>query len=83
MKEGQVVSIEPGIYIPGFGGVRIENIVLVKKHPKLDGFLCCEPLVYIGYEPSLIDMSLLTEEEKEWLEEYEKICTERGTSFRS
>lgn len=82
MQEGQVVSIEPGIYIPGFGGVRIENICLVKKHPKFEGFLCFEPLVYIGFEPSLIDMSLLTEQEKEWLEQYEKVCTERGTSFR-
>ncbi len=82
MKEGQVVSIEPGIYIPGFGGVRIENIALVKKHPKFDGFLYFESLVYIGYETSLIDMSLLTDQEKEWLEEYEKVCLERGTSFR-
>lgn len=82
MKEGQVVSIEPGIYIPGFGGVRIENIALVKKHPKFEGFLCFESLVYIGFEPSLIDMDLLTDQEKVWLEEYEAICTERGTSFR-
>lgn len=82
MKEGQVVSIEPGIYIPGFGGVRLENIALVKKHPKYEGFLCFESLVYIGFESSLIDMSVLTEQEKQWLEDYEKVCTERETSFR-
>ncbi len=30
-EEGMVFSIEPGIYIPGFGGVRIEDLVLVTK----------------------------------------------------
>ena len=30
LEEGAVVTIEPGIYIPNFGGVRIEDVVLVK-----------------------------------------------------
>ncbi|MFZ3072142.1 MAG: Xaa-Pro peptidase family protein [Thermodesulfobacteriota bacterium] len=31
LAAGMVITIEPGIYIPGFGGVRIESMVLVKK----------------------------------------------------
>lgn len=31
LKEGMIFTIEPGIYIPGWGGVRIEDIVLVTK----------------------------------------------------
>jgi len=31
LREGNVVTIEPGIYIVGFGGIRIEDTVLVKK----------------------------------------------------
>ena len=32
LKEGMVVTVEPGIYVKGFGGVRIEDDVLVKKN---------------------------------------------------
>lgn len=31
IKENMVFTIEPGIYLPGFGGVRIEDMVVVKK----------------------------------------------------
>lgn len=32
LKEGMVFSIEPGIYIPEFGGVRIEDLVVLEKN---------------------------------------------------
>ena len=31
LKENMVYTVEPGVYIPGFGGVRIEDDVLIKK----------------------------------------------------
>jgi len=42
---GNVVTIEPGIYIAGFGGIRIEDTVLVKEHgfeKFTDGFYTVE-----------------------------------------
>lgn len=32
LKTGMVVTVEPGIYIPGWGGVRLENMVVIEDH---------------------------------------------------
>ncbi len=31
LSEGMVFTIEPGIYIPGWGGVRIEDMLVIDK----------------------------------------------------
>ena len=43
VKEGMVFSIEPGIYLPGWGGVRLEDLVLVTDRG-------CEVLTYLSKE---------------------------------
>lgn len=82
LKEHTVGSIEPGIYIPGFGGVRLENIAVVEKDPKREGMLHFRSLVFIGFDHDLINEKLLTSEEIIWLDEYERECQKRGRSFK-
>ncbi|OFZ14452.1 MAG: hypothetical protein A2X86_15755 [Bdellovibrionales bacterium GWA2_49_15] len=77
---GLIGSIEPGIYLPGFGGVRLENGVVVENHPTFPGMLCFRSLTYVGFEENLIDLSILTEQEKKWLFQYETACAERNRS---
>lgn len=82
LKEHTVGSIEPGIYIPGFGGVRLENVAVVERHPELTGMLRFRSLVYVGFDHDLINFDLLSDEEKNWLDQYEKECAKRGRSFK-
>ncbi|MBW2683913.1 MAG: M24 family metallopeptidase, partial [Deltaproteobacteria bacterium] len=31
LRAGMIVTVEPGIYIPGWGGIRLENMVVVRE----------------------------------------------------
>lgn len=66
-----IVSIEPGYYKEGEYGIRIENLVYVIESEK-KGFLKFEMLTKVPLDHKLIDLSLLTEFEKDWLNSYEQ-----------
>jgi Xaa-Pro aminopeptidase len=74
LKEGMVLSIEPGCYKPGGFGIRIENLVSVVKNPKLSTndapFLMFEPLTLCPIDRRLIDETLLAEDEMAYLNRY-------------
>lgn len=72
LEEGQIFSIEPGIYIPSFGGVRIENLCTLTNIKGRPGFLQVEPLSFSPLDTRLFERSLLTSEEKVWLAAYGK-----------
>lgn len=69
---GMVVTDEPGLYLAGRFGVRIENMLLVKpyKSTEFGDFLQFEPLTLcpIDKEPILVEM--LSPEERKWLDDY-------------
>ncbi|MCC7386704.1 MAG: M24 family metallopeptidase [Deltaproteobacteria bacterium] len=73
LEEGFVFSIEPGVYLPSFGGIRIENLCTLKKSAGRPGFLEVVPLTFSPLDKRLIDLKLLTPEEKAWLADYGKV----------
>lgn len=75
LKDGMVISNEPGYYKDGSWGIRIENLVVVRKAKTPNsfgskGYLCFERLTFCPIQVSLIDASLLDEAEKKWINDY-------------
>ena len=64
IKNNMCFTIEPGLYNEDYFGVRLENSCYMK-----DGKI--KSFVHMNYEKKLIDFSMLTEQEKEWLNEFE------------
>ena len=67
LKKGMIVSNEPGYYKKGHFGIRIENLVYIKKINKKLHF---ENLTLAPIEKNLINFNLLTNREKNYLFEY-------------
>ena len=67
IKEGMILSNEPGYYLKDKFGIRIENLVYVKKTRKNIFF---ENLTVVPIEKDLINLKLLTSFEKKYLFKY-------------
>ncbi|KAG1748032.1 peptidase M24, structural domain-containing protein [Suillus occidentalis] len=74
LKVGMTVSNEPGFYADGRYGIRTESVVIVQeaKTPNNfgNGYLCFEHVTMCPIQTKLIDFSLMTAQEKEWLNSY-------------
>jgi Xaa-Pro aminopeptidase len=73
LEPGMIVSNEPGYYKTGAYGIRIENLVLVVECDLPDGerpTLAFETLTQAPIDLRLIDLDLLTDEERAWLNAY-------------
>src|SRR5690606_24067082 len=73
LQEGMILSIEPGIYLAGKYGIRLENLVVVvrdtKKTDKKE-MLAFRTLTKIPFEKTLIVASDLTKMEKDFLKKF-------------
>jgi Xaa-Pro aminopeptidase len=71
-KAGMTITNEPGIYVEGKFGIRIENLLLTieKEQNAFGKFLAFETLTLCPIDVRPIDFSLLTAEEKAWLNNY-------------
>jgi Xaa-Pro aminopeptidase len=70
---GMILSTEPGFYLPGGYGVRLENLLLVQP-AELPGaskpFLRFETLTLAPFDRRLLNPALMTEPERNWLDTY-------------
>ncbi|KAG2058192.1 Creatinase/aminopeptidase [Suillus hirtellus] len=66
--------LKPGYYADGRYGIRIENVVIVREAETPNnfgnGYLCFEHVTMCPIQTKLIDFSILTAQEKEWLNSY-------------
>ncbi len=83
LKEGMITSNEPGIYRANEYGIRIENLVLTvpKEKTEFGQFYGFETLTICYIDTTLIDKSLLTEEEINWFNNYHKQVVKELTPY--
>ena len=74
LEPGMVCSNEPGYYKQGSYGIRIENLVLVTEPVTPDGgdrpVMAFETLTMVPIDRRLIERSLLTQQERRWIDSY-------------
>lgn len=78
MKKSMITSNEPGLYIENKYGIRHENELLcIKKKDKL----AFETITYVPFDINGIDVSLLDENERNWLNNYHKLVYKKINKF--
>lgn len=75
LEPGMILSNEPGYYRQDVFGIRIENLVVVRKAPALPGadpraMLAFETLTHVPIDRRLIDTAALSHAERAWLDGY-------------
>ena len=73
IEAGMILSNEPGFYLPGGYGIRLENLIMAVE-AEFPGaakpFLRFETMTWAPFDRRLIDTSLLTRAEVEWIDGY-------------
>lgn len=82
-EEGMITSDEPGIYLEGKYGIRLENLMVCVKREKnsFGQFMGFEALTLAPFERGAIDAEQMTKEELQWLNEYHRKVYEELASY--
>lgn len=72
LEKGMIITNEPGIYLEGKYGIRIENMMLVVEDEKTEfgQFMKFEAITYCPIDLAGINKDMLTESEEQWLNNY-------------
>ena len=85
LKEGMVVTIEPGVYKADKFGIRLENDYVVvsagEDEIQGDSYYKFDCLTYVPFDRDAIDPSLLNQAEITWINEYHANCYENLQAF--
>lgn len=83
LRAGMTLTDEPGLYLAGKFGVRIENTVLISDYlsTEFGKFLQIEPLTLCPIDTASIDVDMLLPEEIEWLNDYHQLVYEKLSPF--
>lgn len=79
MKKGMITSDEPGLYFENKYGIRHENELLCVKNDK--NTLKFEVITYVPFDLDGIDVNLLTNTEKEWLNNYHEMVYNKVNKY--
>ena len=82
-QPGMVITDEPGIYIEGSHGVRLENELLVCEGEKNEygEFLYFEPITYVPFDLYAINPDIMNAEDKERLNTYHATVYEKVSPY--
>ena len=83
LEEGMVITDEPGVYIEGSHGVRLENELLVCKGEKNEygQFMYMDTITYVPMDLDAINPDMMTAEEKKLLNDYHKQVYEKVSPY--
>lgn len=83
LRAGMTLTDEPGLYLAGKFGVRIENTVLISDYlsTEFGKFLQIEPLTLCPIDTTPIDVDMLLPEEIDWLNDYHQLVYEKLSLF--
>lgn len=83
LRAGMTVTDEPGLYLSGKFGVRIENTLLIKDYQTTEfgKFLQLESLTLCPIDLTPVDFSMLQPEEIEWLDTYHRDVFEKLSPY--
>lgn len=83
LQAGMIFTDEPGIYIEGSHGVRLENELLVCEGEKNEygQFMYLEPLTYVPFDLDAVKIEMLSEEYKKLLNDYHKTIYEKISPY--
>ena len=79
LRAGMTVTDEPGLYLEGRFGVRTENMLMVVPYEQTEfgRFLQFEPLTLCPIDKAPLDLTMLSADERTWLNSYHRMVEER------